>query len=496
MLALKFVNPQIKDMASTKKVFRNYIKKKYGIKLSSKQFNIVVGFVVLSLIFWYYYILPLIIGTWKLWHIDNKIDIIEIGEDTYEPLDGSVERIPAIIHHMAPNEQSLPAEWQMSHDSCLGVHQRFKIADDPKLNNNPDNSKNKYIFKLWHDDDMRRLVASEYEWFLETYDTYTQNIQRVDSLKYFILRKYGGIYVDLDVGCKRSLDNLRRMPEKGMILPDLGYMGVGNDIMIAAPEHPFMIYVTEQLKEYAINRWYSDYYTVLLSTGRYFLSIAAYNFAKEAPQLTKDIGLLNYDDYNNEVLFHMSGSSWLHSDGYIILFIVDTLPFMIFLFVAISCCYKYQNNVNSNLNKLTKKINMKNVNTVSELVHVVKETTRDRVKEYTDIVKLPDFENVRIVRESIQDVFSNRKKTKKNQKDLIIPAKAASKWRYGEKKHDIYGNSVPNTPRISGDDYSVDANSGLRRQTSGSDSDSDGMIYPMWANDDIYSEYDENVPLV
>lgn len=42
------------------------------------------------------------------------------------------------------------------------------------------------------------LLAKEYPWFLETWRGYRHHIQRADSIRYFILAQYGGIYIDLD----------------------------------------------------------------------------------------------------------------------------------------------------------------------------------------------------------------------------------------------------------------------------------------------------------
>jgi mannosyltransferase OCH1-like enzyme len=44
----------------------------------------------------------------------------------------------------------------------------------------------------------RDLLAKEYPWFVETWDHYRFPIQRADSIRYFILAHYGGIYIDLD----------------------------------------------------------------------------------------------------------------------------------------------------------------------------------------------------------------------------------------------------------------------------------------------------------
>ena len=34
-------------------------------------------------------------------------------------------------------------------------------------------------------------------------------MQRADAMRLFFLHKYGGIYIDLDIECRRSLDFLR-----------------------------------------------------------------------------------------------------------------------------------------------------------------------------------------------------------------------------------------------------------------------------------------------
>ena len=52
--------------------------------------------------------------------------------------------------------------------------------------------------QLWTDVKSRELIATEYPWFLNTFDNYSQPIQRADAIRYFVLAHYGGIYIDLD----------------------------------------------------------------------------------------------------------------------------------------------------------------------------------------------------------------------------------------------------------------------------------------------------------
>lgn len=47
-------------------------------------------------------------------------------------------------------------------------------------------------------------MAKHYPSFLPTFDSYKYPIQRADAIRYFVLHRFGGIYMDLDVGCKRD----------------------------------------------------------------------------------------------------------------------------------------------------------------------------------------------------------------------------------------------------------------------------------------------------
>jgi len=52
--------------------------------------------------------------------------------------------------------------------------------------------------QLWTDVKSREFIATEYPWFLTTFDNYSQPIQRADAIRYFVLAHFGGIYIDLD----------------------------------------------------------------------------------------------------------------------------------------------------------------------------------------------------------------------------------------------------------------------------------------------------------
>ncbi len=93
-------------------------------------------------------------------------------------IDERPQRVPKIIHQTYANE-SIPERWREPQASCRRLH------DD-------------YHYRLWTDALARELIASEYPWFLDTFDHYPYPIQRADAIRYFVLAHYGGIYIDLD----------------------------------------------------------------------------------------------------------------------------------------------------------------------------------------------------------------------------------------------------------------------------------------------------------
>jgi len=60
---------------------------------------------------------------------------------------------------------------------------------------------------LWTDRSSRDFIQEHYPWFLDTFDGHKYPIQRTYAIRYFILFHFGGIYVNVDVGCLRRFDS-------------------------------------------------------------------------------------------------------------------------------------------------------------------------------------------------------------------------------------------------------------------------------------------------
>lgn len=171
-------------------------------------------------------------------------------------------------------------------------------------------------YMLWTDAQSREFIAEHYSWFLSAFDNYPYPIQRADAIRYFILHHYGGVYMDLDVGCKRRLDPLLYFQ---VVLPATIPVGVSNDIMMAEKGHPFMNLVIHNLVTFN-HQYGTNYPTVMFSTGPMFLSAQYGLWPKEDIELAdRQVRILPRRWYGKNAPItemadsffdHFYGSSW------------------------------------------------------------------------------------------------------------------------------------------------------------------------------------------
>jgi len=126
---------------------------------------------------------------------------------------------------------------------------------------NPD-----FEIRVWNETEAHTFIKTEYPWFIPTYETYRYPIQRVDALKYFVLYHFGGVYMDLDIACRRPLEPLLQFPAW---FPEASPLGVNNDLMASMPRHPVLLEMTRALARRDRNLLF-PYLTIFWSTGPQF----------------------------------------------------------------------------------------------------------------------------------------------------------------------------------------------------------------------------------
>ncbi|KAI0677559.1 nucleotide-diphospho-sugar transferase [Trametes maxima] len=229
----------------------------------------------------------------------TEAEVDHVLNDTQHTLP---ERIPRIIHQTWKSE-TLPVRWANISQECRDMM--------------PD-----YEYKLWTDASAREFIAQHYSWFLDAFDGYKYPIQRADAIRYFVLYHYGGIYIDLDIGCLRPLDSLLVHP---VILPRTIPVGVSNDLMFSEKGHPFMAQTIHSLMSFDYN-WVLNYPTVMFSTGPMFLSAQYGAWTSNHPTTPEQPGgevrilpkslygkNAKPDEAPHSFFSHFYGSSW-HAD--------------------------------------------------------------------------------------------------------------------------------------------------------------------------------------
>lgn len=240
---------------------------------------------------------------------DAALDVVQPSELlTAGRSANSSQPIPKIIHQTYANN-SIPDRWRKAQKSCIELH--------------PD-----YEYMFWTDEDNVAFIEREYSWFLDTFRGYPHNIQRADAIRYFILAHYGGIYVDLDNGCRQRLDPLLQFPAwLHITIPT----GISNDGMGARPSHPFFLYVIDQLQLYD-RSWILPYLTVMSTTGPLFLSVVWKKYmdlhlrkGEDWPGRVRVLTLDQYSDSNSSFFETYGGSSWHGDDARLFLWMGDHL---------------------------------------------------------------------------------------------------------------------------------------------------------------------------
>ena len=101
-------------------------------------------------------------------------------------------------------------------------------------------------YQFWDVTRCRQLLERDYPSYLPMYDGYPHRIQRIDAVRYFILHRWGGVYVDMDIESLKPIDDLVAGSE--LLLGGLS-VGYTNAVMGGAPGHMLWPHVFDMLRQ-------------------------------------------------------------------------------------------------------------------------------------------------------------------------------------------------------------------------------------------------------
>merc|ERR1719323_16157 len=158
---------------------------------------------------------------------------------------------PHIIHQTAKDPDHLNRLFSASRDSWKAAFPTWE-------------------YRLWTDADMEAFMRTNYPSFMPVWDNYPKTIMRIDSVRYFWLRHFGGVYADMDFFALRDFTDLLEEHEDSEVL--LGRLGNGIDmvyhvntsleiaIMVSKPGAALWDYIISQLPV-ALHFYCFDYHS-------------------------------------------------------------------------------------------------------------------------------------------------------------------------------------------------------------------------------------------
>jgi mannosyltransferase OCH1-like enzyme len=103
---------------------------------------------------------------------------------------------------------------------------------------------------MWTDEDIDAFIRTRYPDFYPMFKGYDVHIKRVDTVRYLILKEFGGIYADMDYECRRRF--YERLPRDKVSIAESKYKvneEYQNALMASPKGHPFWDVVMEIVQE-------------------------------------------------------------------------------------------------------------------------------------------------------------------------------------------------------------------------------------------------------
>jgi mannosyltransferase OCH1-like enzyme len=197
---------------------------------------------------------------------------------------------------------------------------------------------------LFSDEENREFVKQHFPDFLNIYDSFPYPIQRADMIRYMFLYVNGGLYLDLDMKLKKSIESLIGNEEFYLSPSSNVSSSYTNSIMISKPKSKFWLMVLDEIKKTQMNKnyYFTKHFIVMNTTGPMLLTRTLKKWDKSFGTLpVKKILPCNVCDPNcneNDVYIQqLEGQSWCSVDTKFYNFFICRWKLLIMLFIILLC---------------------------------------------------------------------------------------------------------------------------------------------------------------
>jgi mannosyltransferase OCH1-like enzyme len=208
-----------------------------------------------------------------------------------------------------------------------------------------------WTYVCWNLSRCKDLVRLFYTQHKEMYDKYPYQIQRCDTVRYFILHRYGGLYADMDYYCKRPWDEVIENYKNDIYLVETpnkitNDTHISNSLMYSKPGHVFWNKLFIELEQNQFTPiYYGKHVTIMFTTGpgilnrvytmyklRYRLDYYPYKLFHPYG-LNSDI--LSLNDKQNIYAMHIGKGSWESYDSKWLIFIYQEYGIITFVILTL-----------------------------------------------------------------------------------------------------------------------------------------------------------------
>ncbi|MDR1501947.1 MAG: hypothetical protein LBT43_05780 [Prevotella sp.] len=144
-------------------------------------------------------------------------------------------KIPKVIHQIWGGSKPLPSYFKDFSRTWQEMNSSWK-------------------YEFWDDDRIISLVEEKYPKYLQMFKSFPYNMQRWDTVRYFILDQIGGLYADFDSECLMPIDDLlidktfcASLEPEEYAIRNGKEVYLSTAIMGSVPHHPFVQLMIENI---------------------------------------------------------------------------------------------------------------------------------------------------------------------------------------------------------------------------------------------------------
>lgn len=188
------------------------------------------------------------------------------------------------LHFLAPEDKD---KWHPTWHTCFNIW-----------------SQTPYNLNVWTDEGIDKLLQEDDEEFYNEYLNKIPNIYKFDYVRYIILERYGGMYVDMDIELIDASFIDKLDPKKVYLMEGTCGTYVENSLMLS-PLNDFNKTVWQRVKSFAKNSIIKEFkkckdpYNVIWITGPQLMSKFFIKYLPPGTHPRKYFDILSYEQFSN-----------------------------------------------------------------------------------------------------------------------------------------------------------------------------------------------------